>query len=196
MEPGPNIHRKLKHYQQEGHALSTDSSIANITKMTCRLFPSLCAGIISLSIIVNLPLHADSPESATKKGEVSGSNQTKQKSQIPSLYRNTHILINRGQHTIIPKGSIIYLPSKDKAKVCETPSGKFTFWPDFIKKNQSWIWLYEITLKQARGLEPIPEHKLKELAKLNRVVVATYRKNPISISPPPAENSESKQKVK
>jgi hypothetical protein len=161
--------------------------------MTCRLFLCLCVSCFSLPILI-LPLHAESP--AAKKGEVSGKKQTKQKSQIPSLYRNAHILVNRGQHTIIPKGSIIYLPSKDKAKVCDKPSGKFTFWPDFIKKNQSWIWLYDITLKQARGLESIPESKLKEFAKLNRMVVATYRKSLISILEAPAKNSEHKQEEK
>lgn len=162
--------------------------------MTCRLFPSLCVGCFSL-LIISLPLQADSTKPAAKKGEISSGKQAKPKSQ-GTLYRGAHILVNRGQHTIIPKGSIIYLPAKDKAKVTETPSGKFTFWPHFIKKNQSWIWLYEITLKQARGLEPIPEHKLKELAKLNRMIVATYKKNPISILAPPPENNGNKQKEK
>ena len=163
--------------------------------MTCKLFLCVSASCF-LQPILSLPLHAAPPTPVANKGEVSGQKQAKPKAKTPSLYRNAHILVTRGQHTIIPKGSIIYLPSKDKAKVTETPSGKFTFWPDFVKKNKNWIWLYEVTLKQARGIEPIPEAKLKEFAKLNRTVVATYRKNPISIIPRSTKDSKNKEEKK
>jgi len=154
--------------------------------MNIRLLSSLCVGYLSLSTSA-LPLYAEA-------AEVDNNIQAENKPQLSSLYRNSHILVHRGKHTIIPKGSIIYLPTKDKTKVCETPSGKFDFWPDFLKKNQSWIWTYEVTRDQAKGLKPIQESKLEEFAKMNRMVVATYQKSPITILPPPAKPEDSSEK--
>ena len=42
---------------------------------------------------------------------------------------------------------------------------------------------FEVTLEQAKGVEPIPDKKLEEFAKINRTVIATYRRNPISFAP-------------
>ncbi|MDG1358764.1 MAG: hypothetical protein P8P36_11285 [Akkermansiaceae bacterium] len=79
--------------------------------------------------------------------------------------------------------SIIYQPEKNKEKVTDTPSGKFRFWPDFLPRNRDWLLTFEVTLDQARGNKPIPDIKLKEFAKISRTVIATYRRNPISVRP-------------
>ena len=158
--------------------------------------PSLRVGWVILAF-TSLPLHVDAATTEEKKATTTKKEVAK-KPQLSSFYRSSHILVSRGKHTVIPKGSIIHLPAKDKAKISEKPSGKFVFWPDFIKKNQNWIWTYEITENQAKGLQPIPESKLEEFAKLNRMVVATYQKSPINILPPPPkpENPSEKQPKK
>ena len=152
----------------------------------------ICGLTITLS---TLSVQAKPPNSAEdKKSDVSTDKQAQAKPKLSPLYLNTHILTVRGKHTIIPKGSLIYLPAKDKSKVIETPSGKFVFWPDFFEKNQSWLWTYEVSLEQAKGLKPIPEAKLEAFKQIGRTVVATYKKSPISILAPPAPPSGENKK--
>lgn len=162
--------------------------------MSITSFPSLCAGWALLSF-ASLPLQAE-PSAEKPEGKPSATDykQVTDKSKLSSFYRGSHILFNRGTHTVIPKGSIIYLPAKDKTKISDKPSGKFVFWPEFIKKNQNWIWTYDISWDQAKGLQPISESKLEEFAKMNRMVVATYQKSPINILPPPSKPEDADKK--
>lgn len=134
--------------------------------------------LLAVTALCLTSLHAEAPKGGDKQAD-----KRADRSHLPHVYRKAHILVNRGEHTVVPMRSIIYLPSKDKDKVVNEPSGKFRFWPRFLPKNQSWIMTYEITLDQAKGLKPIPEEKLKEFAKINRTVIATYRRNPISVRP-------------
>ncbi|WP_435893838.1 hypothetical protein [Oceaniferula spumae] len=84
----------------------------------------------------------------------------------------------------MPKNSILFLPDKLKTRVVEKPSGKFVLWPFFKLRNQQWIWTYEVTLDQAKGIKPLPKGTLEQFSKLNRVVVALYRGHPVSVIPP------------
>ncbi len=100
------------------------------------------------------------------------------------LYKNSHIITHRGEHAIIPKRSILFLPQSLKSRVVEKPKGKFVLWPFFKQRNQDWIWTYEVTLDQAKGKAPLPKGKLKQFENLNRVVVALFRGNPVSVMTP------------
>ena len=123
-----------------------------------------------------------------------GTDQEKSKKQLSHVYQQADILVSRGTHTVVPLRSIIYQPAENESKVTETPSGKFRFWPDFLPKNRDWLLTFEVTLKQAKGKEPIPDNKFEEFAKINRTVIATYRRNPISVRPfkktSPSENQK------
>ena len=109
--------------------------------------------------------------------------QSKSQQGLAHVYRQAHILCNRETHTVVPLQSIIYQPAKNESKVTRAPSGKFRFWPDFLPKNRDWLMTFEVTLEQAKGVEPISDKKLEEFAKINRTVIATYRRNPISVRP-------------
>ena len=109
-----------------------------------------------------------------------------------SLYKNSHIISHRGEHAIIPKRSILFIPESLKSRVIEKPTGKFVLWPFFKQRNQDWIWTYEVTLDQAKGIKPLPEGKLKQFEGLNRMVVALYRGNPVSVLTPPNKEGEDK----
>ncbi|MFK7910279.1 MAG: hypothetical protein AB8F34_06710 [Akkermansiaceae bacterium] len=113
-----------------------------------------------------------------------------------TLYKNSHIITHRGEHAIIPKRSILFIPENLKSRVVEKPSGKFVLWPFFKLRNQEWIWTYEVTLDQAKGKSPIPAGKIKQFEKLNRMVVALYRGNPVSIVAPPKKESANKKSGK
>lgn len=136
--------------------------------------------------------------SASLRSEVTegGKQADKPKPKLAHVYRNAHILSNRGTHTVVPKHSIIYQPIKNQSKVVEIPSGKFRFWPDFLPQNRDWIHTFEVTLDQAKGNKPIPKAKLEEFAKINRTVIATYRQNPISVRPPKNDDSSTETENK
>lgn len=133
-------------------------------------------GLAFLSVSYFSTLQAETPKGADQTAA-----KEAKKPKLAHVYRNAHILSHGGQHTVVPLRSIIHLPAKDKKKVVELPSGKFRFWPQFFKTNQSWLWTYEVTLEQVKGIKPIPAEKIEEFRKLNRTVIATYRKNPISV---------------
>lgn len=123
-----------------------------------------------------------------------GSEQSKAKPSLAHVYRQAHILCNRETHTVIPLQSIIYQPAKNESKVTKAPSGKFRFWPDFLPKNRDWLMTFEVTLEQAKGVEPISDKKLEEFAKINRTVIATYRRSPISVRPFKKTSTSDQQK--
>ncbi|BDS08517.1 hypothetical protein NT6N_35570 [Oceaniferula spumae] len=145
----------------------------NLTKTSavlyCLCFAPLCAEPTAEKKAQNEPSAARKPLVTVKH---------------TSLYKNSHILSNRGEHCIVPKNSILFLPDKLKTRVVEKPSGKFVLWPFFKLRNQQWIWTYEVTLDQAKGIKPLPKGTLEQFSKLNRVVVALYRGHPVSVIPP------------
>lgn len=139
--------------------------------------------IVFLASILGLSTsHAQKAAGAEEKKNSSGK-KALVKVKHTTLYKNSHILVGRGQHTIVPKNSILVLPETLKSRVAAKPSGTFVLWPDFKRSNQDWLWTSEVSLDQAKGITPLPEKKMKDLEKLNRVVVALYRGNPVSVLP-------------
>ena len=136
-----------------------------------------------------LSAQADTTQGAEEKKKISGKKPIVTVKHT-TLYKNSHIIVNRGEHTIIPKRSILFLPERIKTRVVEKPTGTFVLWPTFKRNNQNWIWTYEVTLDQAKGITPLPEGKIKDFAKLNRMVVALYRGNPVSVLPPKQDSSK------
>lgn len=131
-------------------------------------------------------VNAETAQGSEEKKKTSGK-KALVKVKHTSLYKNSHIIVNRGQHTIIPKKSILVLPDRLKTRVVEKATGKFVLWPNFKHTNQDWIWTFEVTLDQAKGITPLPDGRIKDLAKLNRVVVALYKGNPVSVLSPKKE---------
>ncbi|MBT8037473.1 MAG: hypothetical protein KJO21_08005 [Verrucomicrobiae bacterium] len=148
--------------------------------------------VIPLSL---LSAHADNSKGAGEDNKSSGKNSLV-KVKHSSLYKNSHIISNNKAHTIVPKRSIVFLPARIKSRVSDQPNGKFILWPSFLKMNRDWIWTFEVTLDQAKGITPIPKGKLKDFSKLNRMVVALYRGNPISILPPKKPSSKDAKRSK
>jgi len=152
-------------------------------------FPAKLIVVFLASSLGMTAIHADTARGAEEKKKVSGKKALVSVKHT-TLYKNSHIIVNRGQHTIIPKKSILVLPEHLKSRVADKPSGEFILWPDFKRSNQDWIWTLEVTLNQAKGITPLPEKKIKDLEKLNRVVVALYLGNPVSVLPPKKKGAE------
>jgi hypothetical protein len=65
--------------------------------------------------------------------------------------------------------------------VLSKPQGDFTFWPNFLKRNQAWLAAKEVTLTLSRGNAQEANALLKSVSRDPRVLVATYKGGPITI---------------
>lgn len=101
-----------------------------------------------------------------------------------SLYRKSIILFDGQMHTVVPVGSLLRLPPAYRNRVIQKPQGPFTFWPAFLKRNESWLGTWEVPLKMAQGDEALAKRVLLQTAKESRALVAVYRGGPISILQP------------
>jgi hypothetical protein len=145
--------------------------------------PSVITTIILFTLALCLgSLHAEPSKAAGKKEPVIELRRIKVRPPS-TIYDGCDLLNNRGEHTIIPKNSILYTPEKHKKRISNKASGKFLLWPSFLKRNANWVWTYEISRAQAKGLAPLPKARMEEFAKLGRVVVATNNRNPIAVFP-------------
>jgi len=97
------------------------------------------------------------------------------------IYRNSIILQIGHTHTVLPPHSVIYLPTSLSKMVVTSASGSYVPWPEFCVQNRSKIITHSVTLKQAMGQEKIQPKVSQQLKQINRVVVAIYQNNPISI---------------
>lgn len=97
-----------------------------------------------------------------------------------SIYDGSTILVSNGQHTVLPEGAVIFIPDHLKSRVAEKPVGKFVLWPDFLRANRGWIRTLEVSIDQAKGVEPVNEQRSKVLRSAGVVVVSQYNKQPVS----------------
>ena len=107
------------------------------------------------------------------------------------LIGQSDIISFGGIATLIPKHAILQIPDNFANRVKFQANSQIKGWADFFAVNRGWITTVEITLAQAKGMEPLPENISKQLAKSGNLVVAVYQGGPISMLPltPPAEKT-------
>ena len=98
-----------------------------------------------------------------------------------NILEHSIILSDGEKFTLIPEGAILHLPEKLQSHVLAKPQGDFTFWPNFLKRNASWLTIKEVPLEMAKGNAEAAQAIAKELTYENRAVVAVYKKSPIMI---------------
>ncbi len=99
------------------------------------------------------------------------------------------IILSDGEtHTLLPPGSILHLPAPLRARVVAQPVGRFLLWPAFLERHADWLTAQEVPLAMAKGDAKAAAAVLAPLSGEKRLVVAVYRKGPISIleAAPPA----------
>ena len=104
--------------------------------------------------------------------------------------KNSDILCLNGSATFIPKRAVLNLPDRFSDRLELKKGSKIMTFPDFYLKNRSWIMTYEVSIEQAFGKEPFDEKKLEWLQGCGRVVVATFKKGPITVLPYVEETEE------
>lgn len=82
---------------------------------------------------------------------------------------------------LLPKGCVLWCPDALQSRVVTQTSGTLTPWAEFLPANRNWLGTFEVTSKQARGEEPIPEKTMTALKARNGVVVATLNGLPVTV---------------
>lgn len=112
------------------------------------------------------------------------------KSANKGYYDNTLILVKDGVHTVLPQGAILNMPPELEGMLVKEPKGDLMRWPDFLKKYGHVIDTREVTWETVKGEDPIREEEKKAFAKKGKMVVAVFKKNPVTVLEPPEEEKE------
>lgn len=111
--------------------------------------------------------------------------------QASTRLQDRSIILSDGQtFTLLPPGAILHLPAALRGRVATKPTGDFLLWPAFLERHAEWLMAQEVPLAMARGDARAAAAVLAPLATEKRLVVAVYRKGPISIleaAPPAAQ---------
>lgn len=110
-----------------------------------------------------------------------------------SLWATSIIISDGEKYTLVPVGSILHLPASLRAHVVAKPQGDFTFWPNFLKRNSSWLAGHEVSLGMSRGNAREAKELFKSIATDPRLLVAVYKGGPITILEPAEESSAAKK---
>ena len=104
---------------------------------------------------------------------------------INAKLKNGYVFLSfAGRSTCIPKTCVLNLPEELATRVSSQPQFKVVDWNEFLNTNFSWISSYPVTWEQVTGREALTDAALKNLSEAPSLMIATYRKNPISVLPP------------
>jgi hypothetical protein len=98
-----------------------------------------------------------------------------------SIIKQSTILNDGRNWTLVPKGAVIFLPAAMKNRVDVKPSGTLLGWLDFVARNQSWISTNDISFEQAAGKKPLQPERVAFWSKQDKVVIAVHQRGPISV---------------
>jgi len=98
-----------------------------------------------------------------------------------SILKQSMILHDGKNWTIVPKGAVVFLPETLKSRVDAKPVGKLLTFADFITINRNWITTNEVSFDQAAGNEPLPAASVAFWAKQDKLVIAVHQSGPISV---------------
>lgn len=110
-----------------------------------------------------------------------------------SIIKQSTIIHDAENWTLVPNGAVVCLPLALKARVNAAPSGTLISWTEFLTRNRGWITTHEVTIDQASGKEPLPAERAAFWAKQNKIVIAVHQNGPISVRVPDKSNSIAKQ---
>lgn len=101
-----------------------------------------------------------------------------------SLIKQSTILHDGHNWTLIPNGAVVFLPAALKARVNAAPVGTLLPWLEFLAKNPGWITTTPVSFDQAVGNEPLTAEAVAFWAKQDKIVIAVHQSGPISVRVP------------
>lgn len=103
------------------------------------------------------------------------------RSNVQSTVKQSSILHDGTNWTLVPKGAVIFTPDEMKGHVDVTPVGTLLSWADFLAKNSGWITTTDISFEQAAEDLPMPAERAASWTNQDKVVVAVHQNGPISV---------------
>ncbi len=113
----------------------------------------------------------------------SGSDATVSRPTDQSIVKQSMILHDGKNWTLVPKGAVIFVPTVLKDRVDVKPLGNLLAFNDFLTANRAWITTNEVSFNQAAGTEPLSAERTAFWAKQDKVVIAVHQSGPISVNP-------------
>lgn len=110
---------------------------------------------------------------------------TRANQPAPDLFDTSDILCYNGAFTLVPKTAVLQFPKNLADRLKVQPGAKIQTWLDFYTANRNWITTVEVTKSQAAGAQALSEQTTEHIAKCGKLVVATFRGNPVSLHPVP-----------
>lgn len=110
----------------------------------------------------------------------------------PSIIKQSTILHDGANWTLVPNGAVAYVPESLKSRVRGGTTGTLLPWLDFLKESRGWLTTCEVTVEQAAGIDPMPADRTAFWAKQDKIVVAVHQGGPITLhrdNPPPNPTS-------
>ena len=98
-----------------------------------------------------------------------------------SIIKQSSILHDGTNWTLVPKGAVIFIPAALKGRVDVSPVGTLLSWSDFLIQNRNWITTTDISFDQAAGNEAMPAERAAFWAKQDKIVIAVHQNGPISV---------------
>ncbi|MEO5715636.1 MAG: hypothetical protein ABIT37_19310 [Luteolibacter sp.] len=98
-----------------------------------------------------------------------------------SILKQSMILHDGKNWTIVPKGAVVFLPDALKSRVDVKPVGKLLTFVDFMSLNRNWITTNEVSFDQAAGNESLPAASVAYWSKQDKLVIAVHQSGPISV---------------
>ena len=102
-----------------------------------------------------------------------------------SLIKQSDILTDGHNWTLVPKGAVLHIPAAMSNRVGAKPVGTLLSWIDFLTVNRGWLFTEEVTFEQAAGKTPIPPSRHDFWKKNGKVIVAVHLGGPISVRTEP-----------
>lgn len=98
-----------------------------------------------------------------------------------SIVKQSTILHDGKNWTLVPTGAVIFLPQAMKSRVDAKPIGTLLPFPEFLAQNRAWLTTNEVSFDQASGSEGLPEERVLFWSKQDKVVIAIHHNGPISV---------------
>ena len=102
-----------------------------------------------------------------------------------SLIKQSDILSDGHNWTLVPKGAVLHIPAALDNRVGAKPLGTLLSWIDFLTVNRGWLFTEEVTFDQAAGKAPIPPSRTEFWKKNGKVIIAVHLGGPISVRTEP-----------
>ena len=99
-----------------------------------------------------------------------------------SIIKQSMILHDGKNWTLVPTGAVIFVPKPMSARVDAKPVGTLLPFTEFLTQNRAWITTNEVSFNQAAGEEPLPAERAAFWAKQDKIVIAVHQNGPISIN--------------